>query len=258
MRRLNLDLLWVAQTPNRKTGNVPTAYVGLTLAEARASCEGCELGEQRECYAWSGFTRLAFAKRIRRRNELLDYNPRDETYTLAGALTERSPAARAARIAALGDPAHVDPAQLVAALVTLQREGLAPLVYTHHWRDPIAAHMQTYAMASCDTTDQADEALRAGWSPAVVLPWDHYETSGPTFWLGPKRGQLGVVCPAQTKPGVTCNDCRLCSKAHPAWGAGRLKAIGFLDHSAKAGREKRRGKQLAMFSGGRDTRARRS
>lgn len=248
--RLNVDLLWTPTTPNRKTGDIPTAYVGRSIDETRKTCEGCGLYRD-ECYAWAGFTNMASRRLFKRAAEGRDYS-------FERAMRDRNVTARAARISAFGDPAHVAPEVMESILVSLKLEELAPLVYTHHWKRPWAQHLKSVSMASCDDGQQGLEAIQAGWTPAVRLPWDYMLDFGPRFELD-DSGKTGVVCPAQTKPRVTCNDCQMCSLSHPVWEKGKVNAIGFLDHSQKAGRERRRsqrGRQLPLVQGIFDTRSR--
>lgn len=245
--RTRHKLLWVASTANTKTGPVPTAYIGTTIDEVRDSCEGCGL-LGRGCYAWAGFVRVA----MRRHEEGYAKDP--ERYKLENILNKIDKRARFARIGAMGDPAHADRENLRRDIATLERIGLACITYTHFWREDYASDLRDIAMASCDNRDEAEEAFAMGWKPAVVLPYDYDIHNGKKFKLrdGTEDGALGVVCPAQVKDGVTCNTCRLCKADHQAWSAGKLKAIGFIDHSrtglAKRRRQIRERGQLPMFN----------
>lgn len=216
-----LRLLWVIGA-NRKTGKIPTAYVGSTKAEAWESCDGCALRDSRHCYAWQGMNAVIFSGK-----HVKHFAERPENYTLGHALA-RAPRALAARIGALGDPARVAVNELAAALVTLRLKGMAIVSYTHFWRSRANEWLQGSLMASCDTLEEADEALAAGWRPAAVLPSD---LPGNTF--ATPGGARGVVCPAQTKDAVTCETCRMCDPQHPVWASGKVEAIGFLEHSRK-------------------------
>jgi len=230
-------LTWVARTQNLKTDDVPTAYVGATVAECRETCAGCPLLEKR-CYAWSGRARQAMGRHEARRRA----DP--WSCSLERALELRNPLALIARIGAMGDPARADPVELAAALALLAAEGLVPVSYTHFWREPWADHVRGLCMASCGDEAEALEAIGLGWTPAPILPWDH---AGKTFRL--PDGRLGLVCPAQVRE-TTCNDCRLCWLGHPIWAAGKVAAVGFLDHSRAANRERRLsqgGRQLPVF-----------
>lgn len=246
---LALPLAWVARTSNRKTGDMPTGYVGRTVADCWASCEGCVLREG-PCYAWLGLARASLAQIEKRISEDPD------RYSLDVALENRSPSARAGRIGAMGDPARANPVEVLKACGRLTDEGLAVIGYTHFPRE--ADHLRGICLASCEFPDDAREALDLGWTPSVLLPWDWLVDHGKTFEL--PGGGLGRVCPAQTNPGrVTCNDCLICWLGHPFWRAGRFRAIGFVDHSKAALREACRwqhGRQISLFDRRPDTRPR--
>lgn len=235
-------LLWVADTPNTKTGRIPTAYVGHKREDTKATCSGCSLFGSR-CYAWAGFVSMSFGRLVKRAAA----NP--ERYTLRHAMANRRSYARAIRIGALGDPGRADPVEVQDAVNHARVLRMSVLMYTHFWRERDTQHLKDLAMASCEDEEGAEEALRLGWRPAMVLPWDHTIHHGHTFTL--PSGAKGVVCPAQTrKDEVTCNTCRMCSTDHPVWKAGKIQAIGFLDHSRAAFREARRtnlSRQIPMF-----------
>lgn len=234
-----LPLTWVANTSNRKTGRIPTAYVGSTVEECRKSCKGCALLGN-GCYAWGGFAKASLGRIEKRREQ------RPDLYTIESALARRLRSARIVRIGAMGDPARADRSVLRLAVERVRGEGLGVVSYTHFWRDE-GSDLADLCLASCNDPDEGAEAIAAGFVPAVLLPWDHYETSGSAFWLS--DGTRGLVCPAQTKPSVQCNTCGLCDRSHSVWKAGTIGAIGFLDHSRKANAEKRRrAKRLAVVS----------
>lgn len=231
MTKKDLPLLWVVAY-NRKTGIIPSAYIGGSVPDTWESCEGCALREDGTCYAWSGLNAVKFQS-----DHVPRYHRQPEHFTLSAALArlaklikaKAATAAKAARIGVLGDPSRADRRELRKAISKLREIGFAVLGYTHFWRESEVQPLRGELMASCDNLKQADEALAKGWRPAVVLPWYHegnrFDTPG---------GAPGVVCPAQTKDPVTCNSCRMCDPKHPVWAAGRVKAIGFIDHSATA------------------------
>lgn len=225
---LALPVIWLATTSNTKTGNVPTGYVGTTVAECRSSCVGCPLLDG-DCYAWAGLNRAGMG-----RHEL-GYLEDPGRYAIDSALTRVSKTARIARLGAMGDPAHACRDGLAHDLTALERANLVVVSYTHFWARDYAQDLADICMASCGSLEEAEQAVDMGWRPAPILPWDHYIVHGRRFWDG-----AGIVCPAQIRPSVTCNQCQLCCVSHPVWASGKLKAIGFLDHSRRARAELRR------------------
>lgn len=202
-------LLFRPHTDNVKTGYVPTAWVGPTLADIEASCTGCPLFK-RSCYAWQGRVRMSMLHLLRAAAE----NP--AAYTLDFALRHAPRSARMVRVSAIGDPRVVpfEDAQTLVAKVA--RAGLALVGYTHFWRDPeVARTWRGHLMASCESAAQADAALSAGWRATFILRRGTTATRGKT-----PGGNTWVLCPAQVdpKPGrerVTCNTCRLCAASTP-------------------------------------------
>ena len=223
-------MIWISVAQNRKTGPIPTAYVGETRAETEASCAGCALRAGR-CYAWRG-PQLSFG--------LLKAQKRAAAaparYTLTSALTRRVRSARVARIAAVGDPSRVDRVELLRAVHQIRDEGLGVVGYTHFWRDAENEHLSRHLMASCDDLEQADAAHARGWRPAAVLPPGEH---GDEPTVRTPGGLRLVVCPAQRKDHVTCNACGFCDAQHPAWRAGKAHGIAFVDHSRAATRAAR-------------------
>lgn len=204
-----LNILWNATTRNRKTGNVPTAWIGPTLSEARESCAGCPALDN-GCYAHSGTPRIGMAS--------IERTPTKDR-SLRAALRDRVASARMVRYTALGDGGRVPRAVADEIVATVKAAGLQLVGYTHHWREEqVADSWRGRLMASADTLSEADEAARAGWRVAVVLP--EHSTGATT-----PDGRKVVVCPAIRKPGkVTCNDCRLCD------GSARGPIVGFPAH----------------------------
>jgi hypothetical protein len=223
-------LLWVVAN-NRKTGPIPTAYVGPTVEAAEASCAGCPLRAGR-CYAWHGITFAIFSGQHVRRAAVTP-----QRFTLGAAL-RKAPRALAARIGAIGDPTRVAADVLRVSIAILRNAGMAVLAYTHFWRERANAQWSRDLMASCDSLGEADEALARGWRPTVVLDARH---EGATFRT--PGGALGFVCPAQRRPGVvTCESCRMCDPQHPVWAAGKAQVVGFVEHGNHV---EARGKELA-------------
>lgn len=209
-----LAALWVRGGRNTKTGDVPALHIGRTRAESKASCEGCPLLDNGNCYAQYGTPAIAHSAMVKA-------HARGKDYSLKAALAGSRRAAKMVRLGAIGDPGALSLRYLSKAIKMIRSEGMDAVGYTHHWRErPDLAGM---LMASCDTIAQADEALAMGYRAAVVLPADHVGS------FTTPNGAKGIVCPAIKAPGkVTCNTCRLCD------GSKRGPVIGFPDHGPKS------------------------
>lgn len=234
-----LRLLWV-RANNTKTGAIPAAYVGATVEEAWKSCQGCSLRDSRKCYAWTGTNRMIF------KGQHVERFAEDPGRFSLAAVLARVKGAKAARLGVLGDPSRASRMSVKVSIAVLRFLRLAVLAYTHFWREAANQDLRGDFMASCDTVEEADEALALGWRPATILPWDHVAKTFTT-----PAGAPGVVCPAQTKDAVTCNSCRMCDPRHPVWAAGKVKAIGFINHGvqARAMNAREAKDQLPLFRG---------
>ena len=197
-----MDILWTARTRNTKTGDVPTAWIGSSIEEARASCEGCDLLESGGCYAHGGTVAMGFRSILRAWRA-----GKRERYTLQAALSGALRSARMARLSAIGDAGRMPRAQAEAMRAKIKRAGLALVGYTHHWREAsVRDTWRGFLMASCETEAQADRAVSEGWRATMIVPsWDTRRT-----WRT-LAGNKVSACPAQVTGGrVTCNDCLLC------------------------------------------------
>ena len=222
--------LCTATSKNTKTGNVPSIWIGATRAESLQTCRdvGCPLLHKKHggqggagapaCYAQHGTPSFAHSA-------MCKASERGKDYSLATAIANSSRSARMVRLGAIGDPAGLNRLDGATIREMVARSGMALVGYTHGWALPAGQQWRGSVMASCDSLEDADRAIAAGWRATVVLPSDH---EGRTFTT--PDGHTGIVCPAIVKPGkVTCNDCRLCdgSKSGPV--------IGFPDHGPGTG-----------------------
>ena len=206
-------------TSNTKTGDVPTVAVGSDTMRAK-SCTGCPLrpkaeGGDGQCYArGNGSSRVEMGIH---RGERAEAEGRRAGFLrgLTGfkaALAARTMTARIVRFGASGDP-------------TLEA-GLKPIGYTHQWQST-GANLKGQLMASCDTPEQARQALDEGWSPTLLLDIDHPDGRFDV----PGYPGAGLVCPAQREGStITCNSCGLCDGKRRS----RPLVIGFKNHSASA------------------------
>lgn len=208
--------LWASQSTNRKTGNVPTLWVGSTREETEASCSGCPVRD--ECYYHNGTGGMAHAS-LRR-----SAAKRPERYTAEHALRTRSASARYVRASGGGDPSACDPVQLRADFAAAREAGLGVLAYTHFPDRAAKAGMVDLFCASVGATDdlqtgleEVDHALWLGFKrAAMVAPWDAYD-NGPNFTT--PEGARGRICPALLAHSkgrrVTCDQCGLCDPEKP-------------------------------------------
>ena len=117
------------------------------------------------------------------------------------------------RLGGYGDPAMV-PEEVVTTLVNLYDGWLG---YTHQWKRRWASWSKRYGMASVDSIEEAQLAMKKGWRTFRV----DYE------------GEIAkgeIVCP-NTTVGVQCVDCLLCDGARPG---DKRKSIVILAHGAKS------------------------
>lgn len=223
-------LIATATSSNRKTANVVQVYVGGSIEEARASCNGCRLlpvnpnvdsygHVDGPCYAWIGTVGLGFRSILRRR---LVY---PEQYTLQYALDNADPSSRTVRLTALGDIGRVEDGLATDVKDRIKRAGKEPLGFTHHWREERAErNWRGVLMASCNDTHEADEAIDRGWRPAVLLP------GGVRSAVTPK-GRHVFGCAAQIpEKKIQCDTCRLCVGPRKA-----PDGIGFTGHGSREG-----------------------
>jgi hypothetical protein len=232
MSNKTAGVIWLNQTENAKTGNVPTLYVGTNKQEAWESCEGCALRDENRCYAWNGTVRMGQASLFR------SYAADPKRYTFKAAMAKRSPNARMVRLGAIGDPARTNHRALKAHAAAIRKLGMAVVGYTHFHEDKANQGLKGTLMASCNDVAQADKAVARGWRATAIVPHD-FE---PKRFITP-AGNQAIVCPAQTKPGeISCNSCRLCDASRDT----PFKVIAFKDHGPQARMAKRAAKKLPV------------
>lgn len=145
---------------------------------------------------------------------------------------DRAPGGSLVRLHAVGDVMRttpdgrreVDHAYVAALreLFTVHRRDLVPLLFTHAWRRLPASAFGFVVNASCETPDDLPAALAAGYQPTFVT----VDPDDPLFGTAWQGGRRVIRCPEQVRPGdVTCESCRLCTKA---WE--RRTVVGFVTH----------------------------
>jgi len=195
------EALYVAQSGNRKTGDIPQQFIGATRQDSLESCGGCPLLEQ-VCFAQNGTEAWAHGQIIRAL-------ARGKDYSLAQALEYRDKDAAYVRFGAIGDPSALEPAQYFADEHACREAGLGVISYTHFWKSSgprsRGRHLKGHAMASCDTWQEAQTAVNRGWRATVHVKRLH-ALQGKTT-----QGARFTLCPAQrTHNRIQCNDCGLC------------------------------------------------
>jgi hypothetical protein len=214
-------LYWKNTTRNRKTGDIPTAYVGATREESKESCRGCPLLET-SCYAQKGVVAVAhnsLLKRVKRIGE--------RQYTLKHALFNRNVRAKYVRLSAIGEPTRCDPSEVREHHDVVRKEGLGWLAYTHFYEEAAEKGIGDLFTASTHSLEEADRMLALGAKRAtVVVNWDYYDQGYSQLTPG---GAKAIVCPAMAAHSkgsrVTCNECGLCDPAKPG-----PKVIMFPEH----------------------------
>jgi hypothetical protein len=227
------DILWLAQTKNTKTGNVPTAMIGKTRRESLQSCKGCSQLTNRNCYAWFGTVSWGLAH-IQRA-----FKGDPQKYSFLNAIADRHPDARMVRVSAIGDPFRASFRDLQHSFELSKQLGLAFVGYTHFHLEKGAHRLKKMLMASCDSIEQADAAVQRGWRATAVVP---YNFQGKRFTT--PAGHTAVICPAQTMPKkITCNDCLLCDASRKT----SFQIIAFRDHGPKVRNQIRQMKKLPVI-----------
>ena len=231
-----MQMLWRPESRNKKTGNIPQGYVGKTKAETEASCDGCkmrrknpETGEGGGCYYWQGQTQGAHqSMRVRSQR-----HPHE--YTLSYALANARRAARYVRAAVGGDPNIFTRSRVLSWHNAIKSSGMKGILISNHFWATKGAHLKGLTMASVDSTDEADQAVDAGWRAAVTITSHKAPGSNkPQLrktpeWSGQEyttpKGRQIVLCPAQVGR-RDCNTCGLCDPTSHH----RVPIIGFLIH----------------------------
>jgi hypothetical protein len=228
---------WTVSASNPKTGPIATSYVGSSLMETRASCLGCGLLDDgtglTTCYAWTG--------QVRRGANMVFTGGKDKSL---GSAFMRAPDKRAVRMGAIGDPGRVERHSMAKDVEFLRKRRVSILAYTHHWASKAPGDPQDERaglaslldpkglfMASCESLEQAEQALDTGWCPTLVVP----QGSKKIRTINPKARFL--LCPAMQKPGVvTCAQCQMCDPNRLR--QSRYQGIMFEFHGSAAPRKR--------------------
>ena len=210
-----MKIHFIKQSSNSKTGPIPVTY------SQRETCpESCP-HYRADCYAEDYYTRLSWDKVAARGGSL-------------GQLCESVaalPAGQLWRFNVTGDLPGAGETVDAAALgqIVAANAGRRGFTYTHK-KSPDALHWAGHATRwgftvnlSADDAGEADLLAEADAGPVVaIVPTDTPEKSYTP------AGRTIIVCPAQSRDGVTCETCGLCAIA------ARTVIIGFRAHGSRA------------------------
>jgi hypothetical protein len=189
--------------------NIKTGLVSATYASIDATCpKSCPfMGEG--CYAQIGMVGIhtvRFNRKYNRaRNPITPETVAREEAGLIKKATEEGKNLLPLRLHVAGDLRTNKAAQLIRTAVKNWNNPVWS--YTHAWRnvDRKSWGDTISVLASCETQEQAELAMKRGYAVAMV--------TGPH--LSPKaytapNGIKIIPCPAQTHDNVTCVSCKLC------------------------------------------------
>ena len=210
-----MKIHFIRQSANSKTGPIPVTY------SQRETCPPSCPHYRADCYAEDYYTRLSWDKVAARGGSL-------------GQLCESVaalPAGQLWRFNVAGDLPGAGETVDAAALgeIVAANAGRRGFTYTHK-KSPDALHWAGHATRwgftvnlSADDAGEADALAEAAAGPVVaIVPTDTPEKSYTP------AGRTIIVCPAQSRDGVTCETCGLCAIAD------RTVIIGFRAHGSRA------------------------
>jgi hypothetical protein len=217
-----LQVKLTARSSNRKTGPIAT-----TMTSSDSCPSTCPFNNGNGCYAAGGPTAIHWRKLDRREigTSIGDFGHQLADAKLApGSLLRWNVA---------GDLPHIGGTinlpvvqQLVGTMVWGAK--LRPFTYTHHVQSADNLDAVRWCNGSgftvnlsCDTEAQASRRHRDGFAAVCVVASDDARKS----WQD-EHGVRFQTCPAQLKDGVTCQTCKLCTKAD------RACVVAFRAHGA--------------------------
>ena len=171
----------------------------VSQATCPKSCAFLNEGCFTENHPQSIFTKLLNASEAKNVDLIACY----EAYAI-DLLTGRFPL----RLHVVGDLTTLRGVKRVAAAVARYRRRGDQVVwtYSHDWRKlPRDAWGEIEVLASCETEEDAEQAISEGYAPALVV--EEFQT-GVTYKLG--NGLIGIPCPQETGRRQSCVKCQLC------------------------------------------------
>ncbi len=196
----------VEKSDNSKLGKGACSATHVSQASCPTDCAFRNAG----CYAEGGFVGMATARLNRSTEKDTTRIARMEATAIDG-LTGQRPL----RLHVVGDSRTNRAARIVSAAARRYRakHGKPVWTYTHAWkRVRRDSWGNVSVLASCETTADAQEAMRQGYAAALVV--DQFRQESAYLVDGLKI----LPCPAQTRA-VTCARCRLCWNAERLLGA---------------------------------------
>lgn len=203
---MKLPVTLTENSKNSKLGK----NVAATYASIEATCpSSCKL-KNKGCYAQLGFVGIQNARLTRQRRS---YTPteiaKQEAKLIESSFKGKAVPGVVLRLHVSGDVTTRTGVKLLAKASDNYRKrgGGKVWTYSHAWKKiPRKNWGDISAMASCDTLDEAKEAMKAGYAPAMVVP--SFESSK-AYMIG---GIKFIPCPNQTTD-VTCEKCKLCMRS---------------------------------------------
>lgn len=214
----------VELSSNRKTGPISATYAAIDTCPK--SCPFLNAG----CYAQSGhcaFTlgRLNKDARIGGFSALeIAKHEADQIDRLSGYYP--------LRLHVVGDCATDESAKVIAAAFRRyhRRHQRVAWTYTHAWRDVSRKSWGTISvLASCETLNEAREAMKRGYAAAVVFPSRESMLASLKDW---RKEKLAIQPCLEQHNGTKCSECRMCWYDKALLRQGTI--IGFIPHGSGA------------------------
>jgi hypothetical protein len=208
---------------NEKTGAVSTTYV------SQASCpKECAFFNE-GCYAESGMAGI-WTNRLNKQvgGKDVDVDASEIALDEAKAIDSLT-GQNDLRLHVVGDCRTGSAARIVAAAERFMgRFGRRVWSYTHAWRKVARSSWgKVSILASCETVAHVVDAMAQGYAAALVV--DKHPEDGKAY----KVGEIVMIpCPAQTKDGIQCVDCKLCWRDE--WLLEAKRCITFEAHGSGA------------------------
>lgn len=206
----------VMNSQNAKIGNIAATYLPI-----KSTCPTtCKLKDN-GCYAQLGnvgfqVRRLERVTEGKKAYDIIRAEARE--ITAKGKLAN----GKTLRMHVSGDCRTAKSAKLLAKAATYWNGKV--YTYTHAWRSiPKESWGSISVLASCESIEDAKDALKAGYAPSIVVD----KHVGERAYM--QDGVKVIPCPSQTR-GITCDKCNLCMNDRVLIEQGA--AIGFAAHGA--------------------------